>query len=107
MLRRGQREEARRICLVVLENKKLEDTDIVHGFNILGMSNFETDPLSAEKSFQKALELAQTEDNLRLQIIVHNNLGRLLRSMSRLDASIEHFNKALELARRSGNLEHP
>jgi tetratricopeptide (TPR) repeat protein len=105
LLRRGQREEARRECLAVLKNEKLEDVDRIHGLNVIGMLDFESAPLSAEIHFKKALELATLKSNIRLQIIVHNNLGRLFRNMSRLDESITHLKAALDLARHSTNLE--
>jgi tetratricopeptide (TPR) repeat protein len=105
LLRRGQREDARRECLTVLQNNQLEGVDRFHAYNILGLVDFEVEPHSALTHFQTALDLARAAKDFRLQTIVHNNLGRLYRNMSHLDESVAHFQAALESARQSSNPE--
>lgn len=105
LLRRGQREEARRLCLHVLENSSLENADRMHAYNTLGQLDFNISPGSAEQSFQKALSLAQEGGDLRNQAVICNNLGRLYRNISHLDQAIEYFKRAQETARRLDNFE--
>jgi len=103
--RRGRRDAARQLCLEVLEKENLDSADLIHGFNMLGLLDSDAAPLAAETNFQKALKLAQTKNDLRVQGIIYNNLGRLFRNTSQLDSSIDCFNKALDFARRSGTHE--
>jgi tetratricopeptide (TPR) repeat protein len=103
--RRGQNEEARGICWPILERDDLNTVDRIHAHTILGLIDSESSPLDAEANFQKALELSQSINDLRVQAILHNNFGRLYRNTSRLEKSVEHFKQALELAKRSGNPE--
>jgi tetratricopeptide (TPR) repeat protein len=101
--RRGHIEEARKICIKILEKERLDDVDLIHGYTTLGYMDFESDPIAAEKDFTKALELAISGEDIRLQAILHNNLGRLYRNISQLDESISNFEKALDLAFHSGD----
>jgi tetratricopeptide (TPR) repeat protein len=103
--RHGKNEEARRKCLTVLSRKDLSVSDQIHAHNILGLIDSESAPLAAEKNFQKALELAESVNDQRVQSIIHNNLGRLYRNTSRLEKSISYYRKALELAKLSNNSE--
>lgn len=105
LLRRSQRDEARRLCMKVLENANLEDVDRMHAFNTLGQLDFNISPKSAEESYKKALILAKSENDLRTQAVICNNLGRLFRNISRLDQSIEYFKQAQDLGRRLSNFE--
>lgn len=105
LLRRSQREEAKGLCLKVLENQNLENADRMHAFNTLGQLDFIVSPKSAEQSYQKALSLAQTGNDFRTQALICNNLGRLFRNISQLDRSIEYFRRAQEMVRRSGSFE--
>jgi tetratricopeptide (TPR) repeat protein len=105
LLRRGQREDAKRLCLHVLENPSLENADRMHAYNTLGQLDFTVAPGSAEESFQKALSLAQEGDDLRNQAVICNNLGRLYRNISHLDQAIEYFKRAQETARCLDNFE--
>jgi tetratricopeptide (TPR) repeat protein/AAA+ ATPase superfamily predicted ATPase len=105
LLRRGQRDESRRLCLKVLENASLENTDRMHVYNTLGQLDFNVSPGSAEQSYRKALNLAEVEKDLRSQALICNNLGRLYRNISHLDQSIEYFKRAQEIVRHLGNFE--
>jgi tetratricopeptide (TPR) repeat protein len=103
--RRGQSEEAKRMCSAILEKNELSIADRIHGYTVMGLIDSESHHFDAEENFQTALELAESTNELRVQAILHNNLGRLYRNTSRLELSIHHFKQALELAKRSGNLE--
>jgi tetratricopeptide (TPR) repeat protein len=100
--RRGQIEEARRICSMLVKNEDLDIEEKIHVYTALGAMN-ENNPIAAEASYIKALGLAESANDLRVQSILHNNLGRLFRSVSRLEDSIQHFNQALTLSKNSEN----
>lgn len=105
LLRRSESGEAKRLCLEVLSNPSLDESVRLHALNTLGLCNLESAPFSAEENFEQALKLAQAKNDVRKQIIIRNNLGRLLRNVSRLQESIEQFEAALNLALASGNFE--
>jgi tetratricopeptide (TPR) repeat protein len=105
LLRRGLREDARRLCSKVLENDCIEDLDRMHAFNTLGQLDFNVSPKSAEHHYREALRLAQNVNDVRTQAVIYNNLGRLFRNVSRLDQSIEYFKMAQDMVRRSGSFE--
>ena len=102
--RRGRIEEAKQICLKLIEKGDLDIDERIHAYTALG-TMAENNPIGAEENFLKALELALSNDDYRVQIILYNNLGRLARSMSKLDDSIKHFNEALTISRNSRNLD--
>jgi len=103
--RRGQTEAARQICSIIRNKKDLSVADRIHVNTILGLIESEISPSDAEQNFKEALELATNTNDLRVQAILHNNLGRLYRNTSRLNESIYHFKQTLDLAKRSSNLE--
>lgn len=103
--RRGQVEQARTICQTALKKSNLNIADQIHAYTILGLVNAESNPVDAEESLLKALALSTSKGDERVQSILHNNLGRLYRSTSRLAKSIEHYKQAFEIARQSSNFE--
>ena len=103
--RHGQIARARDVCLSVLKNDDLSSVDRIHGFITLGSMDLESNPKVARENFINALELANTRGYDRLQIILHNNLGRLYRHIGQLDAAIDHFKQAIEISRQSGHPE--
>lgn len=100
--RRGQIEEARKICSKLIDKGELDIEERIHVYTALGAMD-ENNPGVAEASYLKALGLAEAANDQRVQAILHNNLGRLYRSVSRLEDSIQHFNQALMLSQNSGN----
>lgn len=102
--RRGKTTEAKRIFSEVLMKEDLGENERILAHAALGALS-ENEPAVAEENFSKALKMAVSTKDANTQGIMHNNLGRLYRNMSRLDDSIEHFNDALTLFRRIGSLD--
>ena len=102
--RRGNTAEAQRIFSEVIKRKDLKDDDRILAYTALGAIN-ENEPNVAKKNFSEALKLAESTKNLHVQGIIHNNLGRLYRSMSRLADSINHFNQASSLFHQTGSAD--
>jgi tetratricopeptide (TPR) repeat protein len=100
--RRGQIDEARKICSTLIEKGGLGIDERIHVYTSLGAMD-ENNPVIAEASYIKALDLAASINDQRVQAILHNNLGRLFRNISRLEDSIQHFNQALIFSQNSGN----
>ena len=100
--RRGQVDEAMQTCLTVIQRDDLDISEKVHAYTALGNMS-ENNSAIAEENFRKALELAVSIHDFRVQAILHNNLGRLYMNMNRLEESIGHFNKATELFRQTQN----
>jgi len=98
MRRRGQIDEAKNICLAILDNENLSEGDRIHGHSTLGSMEIERNPVFAEQQFLIALELSESINDVRVQTIIHNNLGRLFRNISQLELAISHFERSLELS---------